>query len=103
MPWLEDDPTGPHLHKSDGRRLLAEALAAQVETILADETRLMCAEAAVNNNTHECRRVLMTLVSKTRASVTRTTGEIPFQTCGDGKTRRRRESFLWEGCYEHTE
>jgi len=37
----------PILHKSDGRRLLAEALAAQVETILADETRLMCAEAAL--------------------------------------------------------
>ena len=59
MPWLEDDPTGPHLHKSDGRRLLAEALAAQVETILADETRLMCAEAAVDNNTHECRCILI--------------------------------------------
>jgi hypothetical protein len=37
-----------YLHKPDGRRLLAEALAAQIETILADETRLMCTEAADN-------------------------------------------------------
>ena len=36
-----------HLHKADGGRLFAEALAAQVETILADETGLMSAEAAV--------------------------------------------------------
>jgi len=35
------------LHKADGGRLFTEALAAQVETILADETGLMSAEAAL--------------------------------------------------------
>lgn len=37
----------PVLYKADGSRLFAEALAAQVETILADETGLVSAEAAL--------------------------------------------------------
>lgn len=35
-----------HLEETDGRRLLAEALTAQVKTVLANETGLVSAEAA---------------------------------------------------------
>jgi len=37
-----------YLHESNGRRFLAEALAAQVEAIFTNETRLVGAEAAAN-------------------------------------------------------
>jgi hypothetical protein len=39
-----------YLHKPNGSRLLAEALTAQVEAILADETRLVRAEATANQD-----------------------------------------------------
>lgn len=35
-----------HLDETDGSRLLTEALAAEVESVLADETSLVSAEAA---------------------------------------------------------
>lgn len=37
-----------YLHESNGRRFLAEALAAQVEAIFTNETRLVRAETAAN-------------------------------------------------------
>jgi hypothetical protein len=39
---------GHYLHKPNGSRLLAETLTAQIEAVLADETRLVCAEATAN-------------------------------------------------------
>ena len=36
-----------HLVEPNGSRLLTEALTAEVEAVLADETSLVCAEAAV--------------------------------------------------------
>ena len=39
---------GHYLHKPNGSRLLSETLTAQIEAILADETRLVCAEATAN-------------------------------------------------------
>lgn len=37
-----------HLDESDGSRLLTETLTAEVDTVLADETSLVGAEAAVD-------------------------------------------------------
>ncbi len=41
---------GHYLYESNGRRFLAEALAAQVKAIFTNETRLVCAEAAANRD-----------------------------------------------------
>lgn len=38
-----------YLDESDVRGLLSEALSADVETVFADQTGLVCANAAVNN------------------------------------------------------
>lgn len=40
-----------HLEETDGRGLLTEALTAEVEAVLADETSLVGAEAAVKQDT----------------------------------------------------
>ena len=42
-----------HLVEADGGRLLAEALTAEVEAVLADETGLVRAETAVENGVGE--------------------------------------------------
>jgi len=47
MRWEEERTASPVLHKPNGRSLFAEALTAQVETILADETRLVSAKATL--------------------------------------------------------
>ena len=44
---LEGEGRGTHLVETDGGRLLAEALTAEVKAVLADETGLVGAEAAV--------------------------------------------------------
>ena len=44
-----------YLGKTDGSRLLAETLAAEIEAVLADETSLMSAEAARLTEVLDCR------------------------------------------------
>jgi len=82
--------TRRYLHKPDRCRLFAEALTTEVKAILADETRLVGTEATIDPRP-------VSICLDLAKGVRRTIGGIPFQTCGGGKTRLRRESCFVEG------
>jgi len=84
--------TGRYLHKPDRCGLFAEALATEVKAILADETRLVSTKATIDPRP-------MSICLALAKGGKRTIGGIPFQTCGGGKTRLRRESCFVEGYY----
>lgn len=84
--------TGRYLHKPDRSRLFTEALTTQVKAILADETRLVGTKATIDPRP-------VSICLDLAKGCKRTIGEIPFQTCGGGKTRLRRESCFVEGYY----
>ena len=44
------ESVGAHLLETNGGSLLAEALTAEVKTVLADETGLVCADSAIENH-----------------------------------------------------
>ena len=78
-----------HLLEANSIGLLAEALTAEVKTVLANETGLVGAVTATRiiGSTHYS----LVIVSQRERELT--TGGSPFRTCGDERTKRRRGSF----------
>ena len=76
-----------HLLEANGIGLLAEALTAEVKTVLADETSLVGTVTA-----GRVVRVSTVAPSLQEEGVFTIHGS-PFRTCGDERTKRRRGSF----------
>ena len=90
---------GHYLYKPNGSRLLAETLTAQIEAILANETRLVCAESTANRDSSVLTHPSLSFKAKQGA---RTTGGNLFRTYEGEKTKRRRGScFGEEFLYAH--
>ena len=75
-----------HLEETDGSSLLTEALTAEVESVLADDTSLVGTDTAVDSfNKSE--------VDNDEHGEVHTIDGCPCRTCGDERTKQSRGSF----------
>ena len=84
-----------HLDEANVHAALSEALTADVQAVLADETRAMCADAAVDADKSAIVLSLIPLIEYVRVSSVRTIRGRPCRSRVGESTRRSRASCWW--------